>query len=167
MRMGLLSDTHDHTAAMFAGLMALQARGVDFILHCGDIGSESCIDLLVGIPSAFVWGNCDWDRANLGRYAQSVGVSCHGNFGDLVLADRKIALIHGDDEALKRRLLDANEHDYLFQGHTHVHADSRAGRTRVVNPGALFRASEKTVAVLNLSNDQLQFLHVEVPPLRR
>ena len=166
MRLGLLSDTHDRVDAMRAGLRALHTRSVDFIVHCGDVGSEPCLDLMAGFPTAFVWGNNDWDRATLTRYATTLGLTCYGNFGDFTLDNKRIALMHGDDFSLRQRVLDAATHDYLFQGHTHVPADERIGTTRVINPGALYRASEKTVAVLDLSSGELEFLRVDVPARR-
>ena len=60
-------------------------------------------------------------------------------------------MIHGDDAALKRRLILGQQHDYLLQGHTHVPHDQRIGRTRLINPGALHRARTKTVATLDLT----------------
>ena len=158
MILGLLSDTHDRLDAMAAGVALLRDHGAEFFIHCGDVGSERVLDYLAGLPAAFVFGNTDWDRAALARYAGSIGVACHGTLADLTLAGKKIAVTHGDDFKLKQRLLAGQQHDYLFQGHTHVRADQRVGRTRVINPGALHRASVKTVATLDTEIDQLSFL---------
>src|SRR5688500_6898191 len=102
---GILSDTHDRADAMAAGLRMLQDAGAEYFIHCGDIGSQRCIDLLAGTKSAFVFGNCDFDRASLARYATSIDVPCFGNYADLTLDNRRIAVIHGDDFKLKQRLL--------------------------------------------------------------
>ena len=104
------------------------------------------LDYLAGHKACFVYGNCDWDRLSLQRYAKSIEIDCFGEFGDLALDGRKFALIHGDDAALKRRLLSEQQHDYLLQGHTHVKQDLRVGKMRIINPGALHRANPKTVA---------------------
>src|SRR4051794_25317748 len=130
---------------MKAGIETLQHAGATYFLHCGDIGGPSCVDLLAGLKSAFVFGNTDWDRLPLSRYAASIDVPCFGAFGTLALDGKKIALLHGDDFRLKQKLIDEQQHDYLFQGHTHIRDDRRVGRMRLINPGALFRASEKTV----------------------
>jgi hypothetical protein len=53
-------------------------------------------------------------------------------------------------------------YDYLFHGHTHVVRDDRIGKLRIINPGALYRASRKTVALLNLTDDRLQYLTVTI-----
>ena len=50
---------------------------------------------------------------------------------------------------------------YLCHGHTHARADGRQGPTRVINPGALFRATVYSVAVLDPETDQLHFHEVE------
>jgi uncharacterized protein len=154
---GILSDTHDHADAMSAALQILADAGSTFYIHCGDIGSEFCIDLLAGLPCAFVFGNTDDDRAGLARYAQEIDVPCFGNYADLTLDGKRVAVTHGDDNKLKQRLLSAQQHDYFLQGHTHVRADERIGRTRVINPGALQRAAIKTVATLDIAQDDLQF----------
>ena len=160
MRIGILSDTHDRVDAMAAAMKLLREAGAQFFVHCGDVGSERVIDHLAGVPSVFVFGNTDWDRAALARYAQSVGVDCRGSFADLELGGKRFAVIHGDDFRLKQRLLSEQSHDYLLQGHTHRRADQRIGKTRLINPGALHRAREKTVALLDTTTDALRFILV-------
>ena len=162
MLIGILSDTHDRVDAMAAAMELLRARGAEFYVHCGDVGSERVIDHLAGVPAAFVFGNTDWDRTSLSRYAEKLGVACHGAFADLELGGKRVAVIHGDDFRLRQRLLAEQRHDYLFQGHTHVRADERVGRTRLINPGALHRAREKTVALLDTAADKVSHLAVAV-----
>ena len=160
MLIGILSDTHDRADAMAAAMKLLRERGAAFYVHCGDVGAERVLDHLAGVPSAFVFGNTDWDRAALARYARSIGVACHDTFADLELGGKRIAVTHGDDYRLKQRILSEQRHDYLLQGHTHARADQRVGRTRLINPGALHRAKEKTVALLDTEADRLEFLVV-------
>ena len=81
---------------------------------------------------------------------------------DLELGGKRVAVIHGDDYKLKQRLLSEQRHDYLFQGHTHLRADETVGRTRVINPGALHRAKEKTVATLDTESGKVAFVVVSV-----
>ena len=158
MIVGILSDTHDRVDAMAAAMKLLRAGGAEFFVHCGDVGSESVLDHLAGVPSAFVFGNTDWDRAALARYAADIGVTCHASLAELELGGKKFAVTHGDDPRVKQRILSEQRHDYLLQGHTHVPADQRVGRVRVINPGALHRAREKTVALLDIGTNRLTFL---------
>ncbi len=160
MLIGILSDTHDRVAAAAAGVAALRAAGAEYYLHCGDVGGETVLDQLAGLPAAFVWGNTDWDRAVLQRYATDLGMQCFGVFGELELGGKQIAITHGDDTGAVRRVLDGQKHDYLLVGHSHVKADQRVGRVRVINPGALHRAKEKTVATLDTATDLLRFITI-------
>jgi predicted phosphodiesterase len=50
--------------------------------------------------------------------------------------------------------------NYLLHGHTHEPRDERIESTRVINPGALFRARRYTVALLEPEKDRLQFVDV-------
>jgi putative phosphoesterase len=160
MRIGILSDTHDKLPAMQAGLNLLRQSGAEFFIHCGDVGSEPILDQLAGLPSAFVWGNNDWDRPALERYAHNLGITCYGDFGDLELGGKRFAVIHGDDLRLRQRILTEQHHDYLLQGHTHLRHDEKIGTVRCINPGALYRARDKSVAILDTETDRLTFLTV-------
>jgi len=160
MLIGILSDTHDRAEMMAAAIALLRQKNAEFFVHCGDVGNEHVLDHLAGLKAAFIWGNNDWDRIALERYAQQIGVGCYGSQADLMLAGKRFAVIHGDDLRLRQRLLDSQEYDYLLQGHTHVKFDGRVGRTRIINPGALHRAKPKTVAMLDTESDRLEFLEV-------
>ena len=159
---GILSDTHDRAVNMAAGLKVLERAGAQFYIHCGDIGTQRCIDLLAGLKCAFVWGNTDYDRVGLARYAESISVPCYGTYANLELDGKRIAVLHGDDFLLEKRLLLAQEHDYMLEGHTHIKLDERRGGIRRINPGALFRAPVKTVATLDTKTDKLDFLTVQM-----
>lgn len=160
MILGILSDTHDRFDAAAAAVAGLRAAGAEYFLHCGDVGGEQVLDQLAGLPAAFVWGNTDWDRMTLQRYATDLGLQCYGSFGELELGGKVIALTHGDDTRAVRRVLDAQKHDYLLLGHSHVKSDQRVGRVRMINPGALHRAREKTVATLDTASDLLRFITI-------
>jgi len=147
---------------MAAGMKVLAEAGAEFYIHTGDVGSSEVIDHLAGTKCAFVFGNNDWDRMDLSRYAERLEVQCFGNFADLTLDEKRIAVIHGDDYRLKQKILSEQSFDYLIQGHTHVRKDERVGKVRIVNPGALHRASPKTVATLDLTSDQLRFHVVSI-----
>ncbi len=160
MIIGLLSDTHDQLAAACAGVRTLRANGAEYLLHAGDVGGEQIIDLLAEGPAAFVWGNNDLSRTSLAEYARHLSVKCLDDFGEVELDGKKIALTHGDHEKAVRRILDEQQHDYLITGHTHVRHDRRVGRVRWINPGALYRAGVKTVALLDTASDLLRSVSV-------
>ncbi len=160
MLVGLLSDTHDRFEAAAMAVKMLRANGAEYLLHAGDVGSQRIIDLLTGGPAAFVWGNNDWDRPSLARYAANIGVTCFDVFGEVELDGKRFAITHGDDTQTVNAVLRGQNHDYLITGHSHVPHDRREGKVRWINPGALSRASVKTVALLNTQTDLLETLQV-------
>ncbi len=163
MRIGILSDTHGYAPAAKKAVSLLRGLGIAHLIHCGDVGEEEIFDLLApegGIECSFVWGNNDIDRRPLKRYAENLGIRCLGDFGTLEIAEKRIAVTHGDSPRLMQAILDEQSHDYLLTGHTHVAHDRRSGRIRLINPGALFRARRYTAAVLDLNSDLLELIDV-------
>src|SRR4051794_38723393 len=113
MLLGILSDTHDRLDMMKLGLAALKDAGAEVFIHCGDVGGEEIIDELAGLNAAFVWGNNDFERVRLAKYAEQLKIQCFGTLGELELANKKIAITHGDDHKLLHRLIDNQLYDYI------------------------------------------------------
>ena len=167
MIVGLLSDTHGRAEIAVAAVRLLVAAGAEQLVHCGDVGDgdrdgTAVLDAMAGGPPAvFVFGNNDDERKRLARHAKAVGVRCGDDHAD-VLLDGKLAVVtHGDDGKFVRKQLERQAADYLFVGHSHQRVEYRQGRVRVVNPGALHRATIKTVAVLDTATDAVRFLTVD------
>jgi putative phosphoesterase len=158
-KIAVLSDTHSRYQTVERALQLLEGRGVELILHCGDIEDADTVELFPD-KTHFVFGNCDTERASLRRAVEGIGGTLHEPFGDLELDGVRIAFVHGDDQALFRRLLHGGRYDYLFYGHSHVADERRAGPTRVINPGALHRARPKTFVLLDLATATLESVTV-------
>jgi putative phosphoesterase len=173
MRIGIMSDTHDREVSILTALELLRERGVELLLHCGDIESPETVQLFRGMPTHFVWGNWDGDgtrsRARgkhrdytrLRQAIAGIGATVQEPFGHLELAGRELAWVHGDDRKLRQELEEMDYFDYLFYGHTHAAEQHRTGRTLVVNPGALFRARIRQFAVLDLESGVLESVVVK------
>jgi uncharacterized protein len=160
MRIGILSDTHDKADMAAAAIALLRRAGAEFYIHCGDVGGQRVLDQLAGLPAALVWGNNDFDRPALARYGERLGIDCHDRLAELELGGKKFAVTHGDDGGLVQLLLAQQRHDYLLFGHSHELHDSREGRVRLINPGALYRARRKTVVLLETATDMLDVMDV-------
>ncbi len=136
------------------------------MIHLGDVGGVEVIDALVGhtqndhaVESRLVFGNTDWDIESMTRYAAGLGVVVEHPAGRVKLGERVLAYTHGHDGDAVRAALE-QEVDYLCHGHTHQQCDQMQGATRVINPGALFRAPAYSVAVLDTTADDLSFYPV-------
>jgi hypothetical protein len=160
MRIGVVSDTHGHLGNTRKAVAMLGDQKVEQVLHCGDIGSADVIPLLDGWPVHYVFGNCDHDAAALTKMIELANQVGHGLFGDIALAGRRIALIHGHEHRRFRDAIASQEYDLVCYGHTHVPEQHFEGKTLVVNPGALYRANPCTLAVIDLA--RLAVTHLEV-----
>jgi hypothetical protein len=150
MQIGVVSDTHGRAPSAMEAVRMLDSLGVELVIHCGDIGSPEIVGLFSPWPTHFVFGNVDHDEAELRGAISAAGQTCHGRFGRLELAGRKIGFLHGDDAALLRQTIDGGKWDLVCHGHTHVARRQQHGKTLVLNPGALYRATPHTIAVVEL-----------------
>jgi predicted phosphodiesterase len=166
MRLGIIANTFNATDTVARAAELLLDCGAEMIVHCGDVGGRGVLDVLGRYDAAFIWGERDRDRMELLRHAQRLDLPCYGILGSLELDGKRVALCHGDDAALKKRLLDEQQHEYLLIGHPTTRGDQRMGATRVICPGSLQTEGERTVALLDLLSDELQFLSLDVvaPP---
>jgi putative phosphoesterase len=161
MLLGVVSDSHGRNVTVGLALEELRRRGVQTVLHCGDIDDESTIALFRDFTAHFVFGNCDYDRESLAAAIADIGATLHESWGQLELEGVKIAFLHGDDSRLKREVENSGYFDFLFYGHTHVPEEHKVGLTRVINPGALHRARPKTFLVLELPAGNVEQITVE------
>jgi hypothetical protein len=138
----------------------LESLEVQAVIHCGDIGSPAVVEAFAAWPSHFVLGNCDYDSAAIAEAAERAGLTFHGRFGSIVFGEKKVAVIHGDDERRLREAIEGGQWDLVCTGHTHQAEVRRRGSTWVLNPGALYRANPHTLAVVDL--EKMEFHHVKI-----
>lgn len=160
MKIGILSDTHNELNRTQVAINQLIETGVEILIHCGDLSSPEIVALCSIRPFYFVFGNHDSDTVPyLTRAAEQHGSHCLGWGGELTVAEKRIAVVHGHLTMDLKPLLDT-EPDYLLSGHSHIAGDWMQGSIRRINPGALFRAEEYSVAVLDLSTDKVEFFSI-------
>ena len=158
---GLISDTHDNTEAIKKAVKIFKDNRVDLVIHCGDLVCPLCLKLFDGLNVFIVRGNCDGEIPGLKKRLDEIKGHYFDNLGEVHLNDKQVAFTHGNDEMILSKLIDSKRFNYVFHGHTHMKRDERVGKTRVINPGALFMpVAEKTIALLDIEKDKLQFVEV-------
>jgi putative phosphoesterase len=160
MLLALVSDTHGHVGYTSDAVRLLQQEQPDVVLHCGDIGSIDIVPLFAGWPTHFVFGNVDHGESGYWFTIRQAEQTCHGRFGELELDGVRIAFLHGDDEDRLAETISGGEYDLVCHGHTHQRTEYRRGRTLVVNPGALYRATPHTFAIVELPQRKVRFIEV-------
>jgi putative phosphoesterase len=150
-RIGVIADTH----GLFDRAIRRHFRGVDHILHAGDIGDQSVIEQLEQIaPVTAVSGNVD-DEEQSGFPSEVV----------IELAGRRIAIRHILYEGGKltkdgRAFLDRERPDICVFGHTHQPKREWLGGTLLFNPGSAGPKRFKLIRGLGL----LRLCGAEVKP---
>ena len=134
MRIGVVSDTHNHLANVARIVEILNEAGVERVVHTGDITQAKTLQLLAGleIPVFGVFGNNDLERESLERECREQGL----HFVDPPLivewASRRVLVTHDPSELAADALLDV---DLLLHGHDHRYASEARDGTLWFNPG--------------------------------
>lgn len=163
-RIGLISDTHIMGKRLPPAVLNA-FKGVDMILHAGDLISHEILDALAEIaPVIAVHGNMDQPATRLALPDKTI-VSAE---------DKRIGLIHGDRVPNPNRVLPppidyAALHSYLLSeftadppdcivyGHTHAAHIASYQHVLMINPGSATRGSggRNTVGLLTVRDGQL------------
>jgi hypothetical protein len=159
MKIGILSDTHNHIENTRRAVARFREAQPEHIIHCGDFTTPKVMEYLVGWSVSFVFGNIDYDRADLKATARHYFCTTIGEHLTMELAGKRIAVCHGDDLGQLNEFIRSGIYHYVLHGHTHRRRDEKVGGTRVINPGALGgrRAESRSICLLDLDTDDLQF----------
>ena len=152
---GLMADTHDRLPMVEKAVRKFNEEGVELVLHAGDYVAPFVIPRFRELKAKLVgvFGNNDGDRELLKRrFSEYEGMELRGNFAELRVNGRKIALMHGSEEELLRALIESQNFDVVVHGHTHKAEIYRKGKTLVVNPGEVcgYLTAKSTIALLNI-----------------
>ena len=160
MLVGVVSDTHSQVDYALEAVRMLESFAVEAVLHCGDIGSADVVRVFKKWPTHFVFGNVDHHAGQLRKAIVAAGQTCHERFGSLELAGVPIALLHGDDGPTFAEAIASEKYRLICYGHTHVAKQERRGLALVLNPGALYRATPHSIAIVDLPSLSVEIIAV-------
>lgn len=153
-RVGVLGDTHDRVALVEAAAGLFQDRGVEKVVHVGDVVTPKAVRPLEGLDLVVVEGNGDRVPELEARAAEAGWTFARSWTG--TVAGASMAAIHGHRPRETEALLEDGP-DWLFRGHSHRPRDAVRGATRVVNPGALWRVRVPSVALVDVPGGEVTF----------
>lgn len=162
MKIGILSDTHDHLHNLETALERLRAEGVERILHCGDVCKPGMIQALEDFDVWIAQGNMDCHLGLAQVVENEIGPGRLAWLHRPTLDGYPVAMVHGDNEEALHNLITSNQYAYVFHGHTHRRRDQTIGRTRVINPGALggTRRQSRSFCILDLETGEIRFFEL-------
>lgn len=151
MRIGVISDSHDHMTYLQRAVEALNDHQVELALHAGDYVAPFTVNALqkLACPLKGVFGNNDGERLGLAKRIGEIGqVQVQPLFLDL--AGVRIAMVHEPEsvEAFARSGL----YHLVIYGHTHQQELKTVGDCVVLNPGEVcgWLTGRATLAIVEL-----------------
>jgi putative phosphoesterase len=159
MRLGVLSDTHDHMSNLRRAVDALNDLQVELALHAGDYVAPFVVNELSRLQCRLlgIFGNNDGERLGLTKRISEIGqVQVQPLF--LELESCRIAMVHEPEpvEAFARSGL----YDLVIYGHTHQQELRTVGECFVLNPGEVcgWLTDAPTCAVISLPERQVEII---------
>ncbi len=138
-KIAIFSDSHDHIWNLEKALNQANEMGAEALLHCGDMNAPFVVKIMAehfSGPIHIIFGNNEGD----GRLIQTLvtqydHVTHHGDYAELELFGRKIAMIHYPEPAL--RIAQSGQFDLVCFGHNHTQSKEQVGEALLVNPGEI------------------------------
>lgn len=147
MKIGILSDTHSKVDEAKRTLDFLLEKGVEFIVHAGDMCHVETLELLekCGVRYVAVYGNND---SHLVEYHNEYNLVKEPNY--FKIANTKFKLMH------MPYYMSADAEVIIF-GHTHQFACEFKNSTLFLNPGEVCAREKPTVECAILKVDDAKF----------
>ncbi|MEZ0289670.1 MAG: metallophosphoesterase [Sulfolobales archaeon] len=165
----VVSDSHDNLVNVDKAINLIKSRGVDTVIHLGDIIAPFTLARFIGagLRVIAVFGNNDGEKIVLKKVAERGNSEINEPPHTIVLNGRKILMIHGKGSVEETReyveaLASSGYYDVILYGHTHA-VDSRVVKnTLVLNPGEIygFLSGRASFAFLDLDKLEVEIVNI-------
>ena len=157
MKLGVISDTHDHKDNILKAVSIMNERKVDALFHCGDYVAPFVKRWFDGLNDNIkenflgVFGNNDGERVflvkNLGQICDIVGMEINKDFDG-----KKVYAAHMPHHTTIEALASSGKFDLVLSGHTHNVVNKKYDNgVLVVNPGEAcgYLTGKSTFAIID------------------
>jgi putative phosphoesterase len=148
MKLGIISDSHDHIDNIARSIRIFRDRGVAYVLHLGDYVNPNSVRAFQGIKLVGIFGNNDGDKLRLMTACNEISGEIKGEFYEFEEAGLKFACYHGTELSIKDALVKCSTYDVVLSGHTHTYENIRIGKTLVLNPGTSHGFGDKATIMI-------------------
>jgi putative phosphoesterase len=174
MKIGVLSDSHDHLTNIKKAIDLFVEARVDKIVHCGDMVAPFIIRAMGTLENAKqievigIYGNNDGERAGLRKVLKGF-MEIKGDFYETTWDQVKIAVYHGTELKLLDALIQSKLYNIIFCGHTHQLRVETVNGVLVVNPGETcgYLTGRPTCVIVdlkegkNITKDNVQIIDLD------
>ncbi|MEI6512217.1 MAG: metallophosphoesterase [bacterium] len=150
MKIGIISDSHDHLTYVKQAVDIMNERMIDSVLHAGDYVAPFVINEFARLkaPLHGIYGNNDGERVGLSiKFKQIGSIQVQPLF--IELAGKQIAMVH--EPELVASLASSGRYNLIIYGHTHQ-LETTKGNPLIINPGELcgWLTGKATCVILDL-----------------
>ena len=163
MKFGVLSDTHDNLSNTVSVLETYRERGIETIIHCGDLTSPEMVSHFEGFRVILTIGNMDHTTSAVKKRLEKMR---EDNFVGMVFKGRlggvRMAATHSHLDGKIMELVREGRYQWIFHGHTHEKRDEVVQGVRIVNPGALggLGREARTFCIVDLDAGDVEFIQI-------
>ena len=165
MRIGVVSDTHNHLPNVSRIVELFNAAAVERVVHTGDITQAKTLEAFSGLEASLhgVFGNNDLERDSLEAAAARLDFRICDPPLELAWAEREIWVCH-DPREFETRLLEAQsigaDPALILHGHDHRYRLEPRGGALIFNPGecAGLREGGNAVGLVDLNSLEVKRL---------
>jgi len=161
MKVGIMSDSHDHLINIRKAVETFNEAGVGFVLHAGDFVAPFVANELqkLNCPLLGVFGNNDGERIGLQNRLKSFGAEVKVQPAFIGLDGKRFVIVH--EHELVDALAESGKFDVVVYGHTH-NADIRKASSGclIINPGEVcgWLTGKPTVAILDTETIEVRLI---------
>ncbi len=160
MLIGVISDTHDNIDRIHQAIEIFNSRGVELVVHAGDITSPfALIPFNEKLKADYtgIFGNNDGDRVLLHKRSEG---RIHPQPHIFEAGGKRIVLLH--EHFLVDALASSKHYDIVIYGHTHRARVEKKEGVLILNPGEAghWLYGKATIAILDTEK-----MHAEIIPL--
>ncbi len=157
--LGLIADTHNENELTRHAVTIFRNLDIRTVLHAGDVIRTDILNLFDGMQLYLAFGNGD-DPQLLVPRCQRLGFPTPAYQHYIVHQNSAIFLFHGYAEQVpKYRDVCCDQNvSIIIKGHTHLRENFHKNHVWVINPGALHRTEDPTIAILDTAQRQLEYI---------
>ena len=164
MKIGIISDTHDHHKNVLKAMEIFNERQVVYVLHAGDMVSPFTAKSFTDLDKAkfiAVFGNNEGEKLLLTSVIHGFGGEIHEYCYKGEIDGKKIFMTHTHHSL--DEVIQSDMYDLVIYGHTHKQDIRQEGKTLVINPGEATDWITGSSSVVILKTEDMSY---EVIPLK-
>ena len=162
MKLGVISDTHEHIVNIEKAKKIFGERGVSYIVHLGDYCAGPSVRAFTGTKIVGILGNNDGDPLRIEKNFAQIGGDFRWDFCVLKEDGLQIACYHGTVPEITEALINCKTYDVVLCGHTHEPRQEVRNGVTVLNPGSA-HGFEKigTVGILDTATSKTEIIELK------